>query len=69
MTLGGAAAAQIRLIVWCRIAATDPGEMAIWYGVRTTVPDRREMARMFPLRQLARRYDGGAGPSGGAAYV
>jgi hypothetical protein len=43
MTLGGAAAAGVRLIVWCRgasiMSSPDPAEMAGRYGAETTVPD------------------------------
>jgi hypothetical protein len=43
MTLGGAAAAQLRLIVWCKDCQhqvePDPAEMAQRYGAATTVLD------------------------------
>jgi hypothetical protein len=43
MTLGNAAAAMVRLIVWCRDCGRqvepDPGEMAERYGAETTVID------------------------------
>ena len=43
MTLGNAAAATVRLIVWCRDCGRqvepDPGEMAERYGAEMTVPD------------------------------
>jgi Zn finger protein HypA/HybF involved in hydrogenase expression len=43
MTLGNAAAAHVRLIVWCkdcrRQVEPDPDEMAERYGAATTVPD------------------------------
>ena len=43
MTLGNAAAAWVRLIVWCRDCGRqvepDPGEMAERYGAETTVID------------------------------
>jgi hypothetical protein len=46
MTLGGAAAAEVRLIVWCRDchhqAEPDPAEMARLYGPETPVPEWRE---------------------------
>jgi rubredoxin len=46
MTLGNAAAARVRLIVWCKDCQhqfePDPGEMAQRYGAETTVPDWRE---------------------------
>jgi hypothetical protein len=43
MTLGNAAAAMVRLIVWCRDCGRqvepDPGEMAERYGAEMTIPD------------------------------
>jgi hypothetical protein len=46
MTLGNAAAARVRLIVWCRDCRhqvePDPAEMAARYGAETTVPNWRE---------------------------
>ena len=43
MTLGNAAAAQVRLIVWCldcrHQVEPDPAEMAEGYGGDMTVPD------------------------------
>jgi hypothetical protein len=46
MTLGNAAAARVRLIVWCKACShqvePDPGEMAERYGAETTVPDWRQ---------------------------
>jgi hypothetical protein len=46
MTLGGAAAAQVRLIVWCKgrghQAEPDPTDMAARYGAETPVLDWRE---------------------------
>ena len=43
MTLGNAAAARVRLIVWCldcrHQVEPDPAEMAERYGAETTVPD------------------------------
>lgn len=43
MTLGGAAAARVRFIVWCRECRhriePDPAEMAERYGPQTPVPD------------------------------
>ena len=43
MTLGGAAAAHVRLIDWCKDCRhqiePDPAEMAQRYGAETTVPD------------------------------
>ena len=46
MTLGSAAAARVRLIVWCKDCGhrvePDAAEMAERYGADTTVPDWRE---------------------------
>jgi hypothetical protein len=46
MTLGAAAAAQVRLIVWCKSCQhqvePDPAEMATRYGADTSVLDWRE---------------------------
>ena len=46
MTLGNAAAAHVRLIVWCKACGRqvepDPAEMAERYGTEMTVPDWRE---------------------------
>jgi hypothetical protein len=46
MTLGDAAKAGVRLIVWCKAcqyqAEPDPADQALWYGAETTVPDWRE---------------------------
>jgi hypothetical protein len=46
MTLGAAAAAQVRLIVWCKDCQhqvePDPAEMAQRYGADTSVLDWRE---------------------------
>jgi Zn finger protein HypA/HybF involved in hydrogenase expression len=43
MTLGNAAAAHVRLIVWCKACRhqvePDPAEMAQRYGAETTVPE------------------------------
>jgi Zn finger protein HypA/HybF involved in hydrogenase expression len=43
MTLGNAAAARVRLVVWCldcrRQVEPNPAEMADRYGAETTVPD------------------------------
>jgi hypothetical protein len=58
MTLGNAAAAKVRLIVWCREchhqAEPDPAEMAARYGAGTSVLDWRERLvcteRVPPLR-------------------
>jgi hypothetical protein len=46
MTLGNAAAAQVRLIVWCvdcrHQVEPDPAEMAERYGAEMSVPDWRD---------------------------
>lgn len=46
MTLGNAAAARVRLIVWCldcrHQVEPDPAEKAERYGAETTVPEWRE---------------------------
>jgi hypothetical protein len=46
MTLGNAAAARVRLIVWCKDCShqveSDPGEMAQRYSAAMTVLDWRE---------------------------
>jgi hypothetical protein len=46
MTLGVAAAAGVRLIVWCKECRhqvePDPAAMAAWYGAETSVLDWRE---------------------------
>jgi hypothetical protein len=46
MTLVGAAAAQVRLTVWCKACQhqvePDPAEMAARYGAETTVLDWRD---------------------------
>ncbi len=43
MTLSNAAAAQVRLIVWCldcrHYVEADPADMAERYGAETSVPD------------------------------
>jgi hypothetical protein len=45
MTLGNAAAARVRLIVWCKAcghqAEPDPDEIAYRYGAETAVLDWR----------------------------
>ena len=49
MTLGNAAAARVRLIVWCKDCRhqvePDPAAMAERYGTATTVPEWRERLR------------------------
>ena len=46
MTLGAAAAAGVRLIVWCKECRhqvePDPAEMATRYGAKTAVLDWRQ---------------------------
>ena len=46
MTLGNAAAARVRLIVWCKVcshrAEPDPAEIARRYGAKTVVLDWRD---------------------------
>jgi hypothetical protein len=46
MTLGNAAAARVRLIVWCKECQhqvePDPAEMPAWYGAGTAVLDWRD---------------------------
>lgn len=46
MTLGGAAKAGVRIIIWCKACQhqlePDPAEMAARYGTNTPVPDWRE---------------------------
>jgi Zn finger protein HypA/HybF involved in hydrogenase expression len=46
MTLGGAAAAGVRLMVWCwecrHQVEPDPAELARHYSAETPVPDWRE---------------------------
>jgi hypothetical protein len=55
MTLGAAAAASVRLIVWCKDCShqvePDPAEMTARDGAKTTVLDWREPARLFSLWQ------------------
>ena len=49
--LGNAAAAHVRLIVWCKECRhqvePDPAEMAARYGAETTVRDWRERLVCF----------------------
>lgn len=44
MTLGSAAAAHLRLMVWCKACGhrsePDPAEQARWYGADTPIPER-----------------------------
>ena len=55
MTHGNAAAARVRLIVWCKDCQhqiePDPAEVAARYSVETPVLDWREPARLFSLWQ------------------
>jgi hypothetical protein len=59
MTLGNAAAAHVRLIVWCRECRhqvePDPAEMAARYGAGTPVPDWH--ARLVCSRCGSRQVD------------
>ena len=59
MTLGNAAAARVRLIVWCkgcqRQIEPDPAEMAQRYGAETPVPYWRE--RLVCSRCSSRQVD------------
>jgi hypothetical protein len=59
MTLGAAATAQVRLIVWCKSCQhqveRDPAEMAARYGADTSVLDWRE--RLVCSRCGARQVD------------
>jgi hypothetical protein len=62
MTLSNAAAARVRLIVWCKEChhqvEPDPAAMAAQYGAETPVPDWRKRLICSPLRQPAGRYGG-----------
>ena len=62
MTLGNAAAARVRLIVWCKAcghrAEPDPAEIAQRYGAETTVPDWRERLVCSQMRQPQYRHGG-----------
>jgi len=55
MTLGGAAAARVRFIVWCKDCQhqvePDPGEMAERYSAATTVLRLERPARLLQMRQ------------------
>jgi hypothetical protein len=57
MTLGGAAAARVRLIVWCKDCQhqvePDPAEIAARRGAETPLPDWRERLVCSPLRHPA----------------
>jgi hypothetical protein len=83
MTLGNAAAAGVRLIVWCRDCRhqvePDPDEMAERYGVKMTVPDWHPAAclrsvRQFPAGRFCRHRDHAramsrCAPIGGAKWL
>ena len=62
MTLGNAAAARVRLIVWCKDCRhqiePDAAEMAQRYGAETPVFDwsARLVCSRCPLRQPSNRY-------------
>ena len=60
MTLGTAAAARVRLIVWCKgcqhQVEPDPAEMAQRYGAETPVLDWRERMVSSQMRQPRNRY-------------
>jgi hypothetical protein len=62
MTLGNAAAAHVRLIVWCmdcrHQVEPDPAEMATRYGAETTLPDLARAARVLKLREPKRGHGG-----------
>jgi hypothetical protein len=71
MTLGNAAAAHVRLIVWCeacqhqvepepaeQITSAIFTEMAVRYGAETPRSRLARAAGLFPLRQPAGRYGG-----------
>jgi hypothetical protein len=55
MTLGNAATAKVRFIVWCldcqHQVEPDPAEMVARYDAETPVLDWREPARLFSLWQ------------------
>jgi hypothetical protein len=65
MTLGAAAAAQVRLIVWCKACQhqvePDPAEMAERYGADTSILDWRASGVALPLCLL---WVGGAKKTG-----
>lgn len=62
MTLGNAAAAHVRLIVWCRARGhqvePDPAEHARRYGAAMTEPDWQKRLVCFGLRQPRNRHGG-----------
>ena len=57
MTLGNAAAARVRLIVWCKgcqhQVEPDPGEMAARYGADTPVPREPQREHVGERNQAA----------------
>jgi hypothetical protein len=61
MTHGNAAAARVRLIVWCKecrhqVVEPDPSEMATRYGAENARARLARAASLFPLRRAAGRY-------------
>ena len=68
MTLGNAAAAQVRLIVWCKECQhqvePDLAEMAERYGAETTVAGLGGKAGLRLVRRPSGQYGGGRAPSG-----
>jgi hypothetical protein len=60
MTLGNAAAAHVRLIVWCKACGhqvePDPTQMARQYGSGTSVLDWRDRLVVLELREPSDRY-------------
>ena len=58
MTLGAAAAAKVRPIVWCKACQyqvePDPAEMAARYGADTSVLDWRERLVLFRRERFSR---------------
>jgi hypothetical protein len=62
MTLESAAAAHLRLVVWCKACGRrgelDPAEQARWYGPETPVPEWAPTAGLLTMRQPQRRHGG-----------
>jgi hypothetical protein len=60
MTLGNAAAAGVRLIVWCRDCGhqvePDPAEMAARYGAETPMARLAREVGLFQTRQPGGQY-------------
>jgi hypothetical protein len=58
VTLESAAAAHLRLAIWCKACGhrseLDPGEQARWYGPETPVPEwrRRLVCSQFGSRDV-----------------